>query len=774
MAPLFHALLVVAPLLVSVAAWTPVLAANEGAQANERILHGRVVDAVTSEPLRGAQIVVLDRPGEAFTDADGRFTWEPAPSPPFEVLVILPGDRYMKPVLVERVPAGEPVTIRVQPLVSESVTVTAGAAPDIESTPASGTTLLTGQEIHVRQPANLAQLLESVAGVSQVSEGQAAVPAIRGLARGRTLILIDGARVTTERRVGPSATYLDPFVLDSVEVSRGPSSVAYGSDAFGGIIDARTRRPVPGTPLRVRVLGALGGGVPEGRAAAELSRGTATGGLLVQAHYRHFGDYRSPAGPVFNSSSRDQGLLARATQVVGPGLASIGWQSDFGRDIERPRTNSRTVRFFYPTEDSHRFTASYDLRRVGGFDRVLLNGFVGSYAQVTDQDRVATVITPRSLERADVSARDFQFRTLADRPFGASRLEIGVDVNGRFGLRALDISKSFDTEGRETFTDTSLSVDNARRTDVGLFGSLDTPLPRGFVASVGVRGDRVTTTNRGGYFGDRTTSNGAASGFVALTSPTVHGFSMTGQVARGFRDPTLSDRYYRGPTGRGFITGNPDLSPETSLQFDGAIRYTAAGWRGAVYVYRYRIDDLVERFVSAPDFFDFRNRGRARIQGVELEAQADLGRGFTLAATGQITRGTRARRWCAAGRRAGAFGVAAASSAVHAARLGTGTPDDVRARRSAGAHRALDAGLRAAGRRLGVAGDSAAPAAGVREESAEPRVPDQSGPARRAGGRRIGAADLRRRFLTAVRAAGRRAPRLHRRPQAGAAPPAGR
>ena len=79
--------------------------------------------------------------------------------------------------------------------------------------------------------------------MSQSSDAHTAVPSIRGLARGRTLILIDNARVTTERRAGPSATYLNPFFLEAVEISRGPGSVAYGSDAFGGIIHARTRRP---------------------------------------------------------------------------------------------------------------------------------------------------------------------------------------------------------------------------------------------------------------------------------------------------------------------------------------------------------------------------------------------------------------------------------------------------------------------------------------------------------------------------------------------------
>ena len=71
------------------------------------------------------------------------------------------------------------------------------------------------------------QAVENVAGASTVSEGQSGVPSLRGLARGRTLVLIDGARVTAERRVGPSATYMDPASVAAVEVSRGPGSVAY-------------------------------------------------------------------------------------------------------------------------------------------------------------------------------------------------------------------------------------------------------------------------------------------------------------------------------------------------------------------------------------------------------------------------------------------------------------------------------------------------------------------------------------------------------------------
>jgi len=587
-----------------------------------------------------AEVSILGRPGSAVTDAEGRFVWQPDPVPPFEVLVVLPGERYTKPVLIESLPASGPLIVEVAPLVTEAVTVTAGAAPDIQTTPGNGATLLTRGDLDIRQPVNLMQALENVPGVSQVSEGHASVPTVRGMARGRTLILIDGARVTSERRVGPSATFLDPFVLESVEVSRGPGSVAYGSDAFGGVIYARTRRAEPGSPLRLRGILTLGGGIPERRTGVELSKGLVRGGVLLQAHYRGIDDYRSPQGDVFNSGASDRGFLARAEHTAGPGTISVGWQSDFGRDVERPRSNSRTVRFFYPAEDSHRLTIGYTMRDIAGFTRIGVDSFVGSYAQVTDQDRFATATRPRSVERADVSANDFQVRGTAERFAGKTRVEFGVDVNGRFDLRALDIFEEYALTGALTGVTTNVSIDDARRTDTGLFGSIELPVTPALVAAAGVRVDRITTRNSGGFFGDRSTSNTAGSGHASLTAGPFAGVSLTAQVSRGFRDPVLSDRYFRGPSGRGFITGNPDLDPETSLQFDLATRFTSRRVRLALFLYQYTIDDLIERYQPETDFFFFRNRGEGRIRGVELESQLVLGWGLTGEVAAQIARAT--------------------------------------------------------------------------------------------------------------------------------------
>jgi outer membrane receptor protein involved in Fe transport len=284
-------------------------------------------------------------------------------------------------------------------------------------------------------------------------------------------------------------------------------------------------------------------------------------------------------------------------------------------------------------------TAGYDLRRVGGFERIVLSGFAGRYRQMTDQDRYATATRGRSLERGDYTADDFQVRGAAARLLSKARVEFGIDVNGRGNVRALDTVRQYDLAGQIASDVVNVSIDDARRTDAGVYGTIEAAVGSRVAIGAGVRGDRVSARNEGGYFGDHSTSHGALSGNVSLSAGLGGGLSLAAQVGSGFRDPTVSDRYYRGPTGRGYITGNPDLEPERSYQADAGVRYTSARVRAAVSAYQYRINQLIERYSTATDFFFFRNRGRARIRGVEAEVNAGLGFGVTLESSATWARG---------------------------------------------------------------------------------------------------------------------------------------
>ncbi len=282
---------------------------------------------------------------------------------------------------------------------------------------------------------------------------------------------------------------------------------------------------------------------------------------------------------------------------------------------------------------------SYERSALLGFRRVRVDALAGSTEQQTDQDRFATPDRPRSLEQSRVGSRELQLRITGDRTAGTARFQVGADVDARYGLEATDTVVAFTRAGAMASSQVTPSIENAHRTNAGLFAQADVRATPRVRLSGGLRGDVVGSTNSGGHFGDRSVTHGALAGSGAVTFRLKDPLTVTTQVARGFREPMLSDRFYRGPVGRGVIEGNPDLAPETSWQLDVLAQYATPRVTIAGAAYDYRITNLIERYQVGTSNFRFRNRGEARLRGVELELQAALPHGFSLGASAQASRG---------------------------------------------------------------------------------------------------------------------------------------
>lgn len=600
-------------------------------------LDGRLLGP-DGQPLGGARVVVVGQTGTALADADGRFRLEPTPAFPFELVVMRPDGVALRPVTVRAVPADGPLEIRLESAASDTVTVVAGIVPDLELPPAAAAAVIGRGDLEQRAPVRVPDVLESIPGAGVTGEGQSAVPALRGLSKGRTLLLVDDGRVTAERRAGPSASFLDPETVGEIEVIRGPGSVAYGSDAFGGIIRARTRLASPGEPAggRLFVFGAAG--VAGGGGSAEGNAPLAGGSVTAGAHWRRSADYRSPAGTVADSSATLGGARIGYQSLLGGGVLRLGWRSDLARDVGKPATDSQTTGTVYPVEDSHRFSAAFERPGPGAWSRIGASFAWDAYRLVLDRDRYPTAAASGQLSRSDTDARDYEARLEAERSWGEStRLVLGAAAAGRYGLRAVNTTFAYGPSGVPSTITTEVSVADARRDDLAAFAALDGRAGR-WSWGGGIRADRVSSRNRGGYFGDCDSVRGAVSGFLAGGVNVRSDLAITLQAARGFRDATLSDRYYRGVTGRGFVTGNPDLEPETSLQFDGSAVWTSGPLRLAAYGYWYRIHDLIERYKNGSDYF-FRNRGEATIRGAEVEAQVAVTDGLLLETGAHYLRG---------------------------------------------------------------------------------------------------------------------------------------
>jgi iron complex outermembrane receptor protein len=597
-----------------------------------------VVLSPDGNPYPGARVQILGLPGVAVAGPDGRFHFERNPAPPFDVLISRPDGVALRPIHVAALPTGL-LELRIAPVLAEEVTVISGSAPDIELPPAAAFTLTGRADLDQRAPVQLYEVLENVPAAGRVGDGLAAVPSLRGLAQSRTLILLDEGRVSAERRAGPSATFLDPATVDEVEVVRGPGSVAYGSDAFGGMIRIRTRIPGPGEPLHVRYYLAAADATGELSGGAEVSATALGGGLFAGFSRRHFDDYESPSGVVPLSGGEGRSARLGYQHELAGGALRVLWRTDIARDVGKPAVDSAVTRTLYPEETSQRLSIQYDRGPTAGFSRLSLAANWDSYGLVTDKDVVATPTKPRQVTRADVEADDWGLRMEAERALGSTRMVVGLDGNGRFGLSAVNDTFSFALASPccEIGRTHEVSIEDASRNDFGLFAGVYASLAT-VSLSAGLRGDRVKSENSGGYFGDRHESSSALSGFAAVAVPLGGGLEASLQFARGFREPLLSDRYYRGVTGRGFITGNPDLESETSKQLDAALRLSLGGARIALYGYLYRIDDLIERYRSGDNYY-FRNRGQGEVAGAELEAGTDLGAGIVLQGGLQFVRG---------------------------------------------------------------------------------------------------------------------------------------
>ncbi|NTS76672.1 TonB-dependent receptor plug domain-containing protein [Catenovulum sp. SM1970] len=70
--------------------------------------------------------------------------------------------------------------------------------------------------------------------------GQFQSYAIRGFSRSRIRTEVDGIPIITDRRAGNSISFISTGLLYAVQVQKGPSSVLYGSQALGGVVNLST------------------------------------------------------------------------------------------------------------------------------------------------------------------------------------------------------------------------------------------------------------------------------------------------------------------------------------------------------------------------------------------------------------------------------------------------------------------------------------------------------------------------------------------------------
>ncbi|MDR3308797.1 MAG: TonB-dependent receptor [Tannerella sp.] len=146
---------------------------------------------------------------------------------------------------------------------------------------------------------NLMQTLEYLPGVRSMDIGSGfSKPVIRGMGFNRVSVVENGVKQEGQQWGSDHGLEIDAFNIERVAVRKGPSSLLYGSDAMGGVIEI-SHSPAPagnGLHSEVSLLTKSANGAVEG----SVMLGFKHDALYVKLRYseKHFADYRVPTDTV--------------------------------------------------------------------------------------------------------------------------------------------------------------------------------------------------------------------------------------------------------------------------------------------------------------------------------------------------------------------------------------------------------------------------------------------------------------------------------------------
>lgn len=511
-------------------------------------------------PLAGVRIEVVEISRSTVTLDNGQYRLVNLPSGTYALSFTAIGYRPA----VRRITVGEvdltlDVTLVQSAVEIAPVQVTASPLATTSLASPQPLSILSGDELRRGQRASLGAMLESQAGVRNLSTGSGiGKPVIRGLGSNRVLVLADGQRLENQQWGDEHGPNVETADAARIEVIRGPASVLYGSDALGGVINVIP----PPLPDASGGRGFLSGSVgtaynsnnrePEGSLSLEGASGGF--GFRASASARRSGDIRTPLGALANSANESAG------GTVTGGLRG-GWGSLTGTFASR-----RERLEIHEDPDEEPEFSGYQ-RVQADRAKLTLNLPVGGSARFAVD---AGFERNDRQEYEEAGAEEVGLGLTATTWTSDAHLHhvLGSRVGGIVGLQLL--RTGFGRYGEEVL------IPENHMTNIGLYAFEQGEIGR-WNLSAGLRFDhrRLAVEAEDALGVEAGTLNwSAVTGNVGALYHLARNTALVANVGRGFRAPSAFDLFANGVhegTVR-FERGNPALATETSLNTDLAIR----------------------------------------------------------------------------------------------------------------------------------------------------------------------------------------------------------
>ncbi|PID88898.1 MAG: hypothetical protein CSB02_00300 [Bacteroidia bacterium] len=530
----------------------------------------------------------------ALADAQGYFSFKAKPGRYRLVVFSIAYDKVEMPVHIK---AGaynrlRDIELKATAKELEEVVVTGTRTEKSLSNVPILTKMVTEKEIEQTGSATALEAIESaMPGIQFAPDAHGDNMTIQGLDNKYILVLVDGERMIGEARGNVNFDRIAAGDIQQIEIVSGASSVLYGSNAIGGVINIITKK------AKQRF---------EGRVSSRYSnfntwRNTFNVGTKSKKFRASVNGFRN------TSDGYDLTPNTPESFTVSPYkdhslTAKLGYQPIENLGLSVHGTYFRHESFHPEKSLSSRHNLSHNYT-LGGKAVYNFND-KHSLAAGVNADKFDGFLVYEKYNDSTEKISDYRYKTftLTDTYQANDQLEFisGAELNTEYVFSDILFGHDVDKSEQEK-----------RAHDFNLFTQVDWKI----ISNVEVIGGLRYTKHSA--FGNHFTPN------ISAMYSLANGLKFRGTAAVGYKSPSLKELYYNfDHQGMFWIFGNKDLKPENSHYTSLSAEYTYKLFNVSVSLYNNLIDNKIEMVnVYNPQMdrmeLHHRNISKAHLRGVE-------------------------------------------------------------------------------------------------------------------------------------------------------------
>ena len=483
---------------------------------------------------------------------------------------------------------------------SDTLIVSASGTEHTRMTAPAFTTVIDAQALSDNPSQSVADLIGRSAGVSntQDSTGRDEIR-VRGMSGSYTLVLVDGRRVSSSNALWRGGDFdfssIPRSSIERIEIVRGPMSSLYGADAMGGVINIITKK---GGGEWQTTLDASYEMVTSGEEGSELRTNLSTAGAVTDDVYLRFSAeaynrdawFEDKADTVPTQEEKEARNISAGVSWDLDEQQTLDFDLGINRD-DRPYAEYSANSFRDQSIERNTFAVAHTGRWDWGSSYLSLNRESG---EIDDYNSRYTDPKQRHLEE-----ENFKLEGSANLQVGRNQITLGAEYQNQLVTDKDSFSKTGESEADQT----------------AVFVEDQISLTRQLTLTLGGRYDHHDVY--GGEFTPR--------GFVVYQLN--DGLSLKGGVSKAYKAPAPYQRveeYQIVSCGGGcFITGNDDIKPETSLNYELGVEVQQKRFHLSAVAFRSEVEDMINRSANGSDYI-WENQDEVTVEGIELEGSTRL------------------------------------------------------------------------------------------------------------------------------------------------------